>query len=269
MLAGCAAIAFLAAGAQGTYHPTTGRFLERDPKGYVDGMSLYEYVRSSPLTKVDPDGTEFHAVEAVRDDLKGKEQYTPKTKKVTKPDGKTEEVPVVKGYVDTAKKMAETVKEIPEEDFKALQKAGKVTYDGKPFQGSQQEFVDKMNREANSTWELQNSGGPEALKKKADELKAKNTQPEDSTGVAVHGRRGDKDLQINGEKATRDKTMNELGERKGAKGDVVTGTCYQEKDTKEGFEFEGGGKVESPEGEVKSITFTPARLRVVKEKEAP
>ena len=30
------------------YHPTLGRWLQRDPLGYVDGMSLYEYVRSAP-----------------------------------------------------------------------------------------------------------------------------------------------------------------------------------------------------------------------------
>ena len=32
------------------------RFLNRDPAGYVDGMSLYEYCRSSPASLVDPSG---------------------------------------------------------------------------------------------------------------------------------------------------------------------------------------------------------------------
>jgi uncharacterized protein RhaS with RHS repeats len=58
MLAGFAAIAILARGAQATYHPTTGRFLERDPDGYVDGQNQYEYVRSNPETKTDPSGTQ-------------------------------------------------------------------------------------------------------------------------------------------------------------------------------------------------------------------
>jgi uncharacterized protein RhaS with RHS repeats len=58
MLAGFAAIAILAGGAQATYHPTTGRFLERDPDGYVDGQNQYEYVRSNPETKTDPSGTQ-------------------------------------------------------------------------------------------------------------------------------------------------------------------------------------------------------------------
>ena len=33
--------------------PKLGRFLQRDPMAYVDGMSLYEYVRSGPIGHVD------------------------------------------------------------------------------------------------------------------------------------------------------------------------------------------------------------------------
>jgi RHS repeat-associated protein len=39
-----------------TYSPTLGRWLERDPAGYVDGMGLYEYVRGGPIAAVDPRG---------------------------------------------------------------------------------------------------------------------------------------------------------------------------------------------------------------------
>jgi RHS repeat-associated protein len=35
------------------YHPLLGRWLTRDPLGYVDGMSLYEYCRGNPATKLD------------------------------------------------------------------------------------------------------------------------------------------------------------------------------------------------------------------------
>jgi RHS repeat-associated protein len=49
-----------------TYSPTLGRWLERDPAGYVDGMGLYEYVRGGPIAGVDPwglvDGRKHHAV---------------------------------------------------------------------------------------------------------------------------------------------------------------------------------------------------------------
>jgi RHS repeat-associated protein len=38
------------------YHPTLGRFLQRDPAGYHDSTNLYQYVRSAPYTAVDPSG---------------------------------------------------------------------------------------------------------------------------------------------------------------------------------------------------------------------
>ncbi|MFH1418312.1 MAG: RHS repeat-associated core domain-containing protein [Planctomycetota bacterium] len=41
-----------------TYSPTLGRWLQRDPLGYVDGVNLYQYVRGNPLFSVDPFGLE-------------------------------------------------------------------------------------------------------------------------------------------------------------------------------------------------------------------
>ena len=38
------------------YDPEAGRFLQRDPLGYVDGFGLYEYVLSSPSVLTDPLG---------------------------------------------------------------------------------------------------------------------------------------------------------------------------------------------------------------------
>jgi hypothetical protein len=37
-------------------HPGLGRFMQRDPEEYVDGMALYQYVRSEPLARRDQDG---------------------------------------------------------------------------------------------------------------------------------------------------------------------------------------------------------------------
>ena len=47
-----------------TYSPTLGRWLERDPAGYVDGMGLYEYVRGGPIAAVDPRGLQAGLVDA-------------------------------------------------------------------------------------------------------------------------------------------------------------------------------------------------------------
>ncbi len=42
-------------------NPVTGRFLQRDPIGYMAGPSLYDYVRSSPVVWRDPHGLDrFH-----------------------------------------------------------------------------------------------------------------------------------------------------------------------------------------------------------------
>ncbi len=41
---------------QRTYDPLHGRFVQRDPAGYIDGMNLYEYVESLPTRYVDPLG---------------------------------------------------------------------------------------------------------------------------------------------------------------------------------------------------------------------
>jgi RHS repeat-associated protein len=40
------------------YAPKTGRFLQRDPKGYGPGPNLMEYASSSPASRVDPTGRE-------------------------------------------------------------------------------------------------------------------------------------------------------------------------------------------------------------------
>ena len=42
------------------YHPRLGRFMQRDPLRYVDGMNLYQYVKSNPLRYSDPDGRRPH-----------------------------------------------------------------------------------------------------------------------------------------------------------------------------------------------------------------
>lgn len=41
-----------------TYDPADGRFLQRDPRGFVDGTNLYTFARNNPLSLSDPMGTE-------------------------------------------------------------------------------------------------------------------------------------------------------------------------------------------------------------------
>ena len=39
------------------YDPTTGRYLEADPLGLIDGASIYGYVKKNPGRWTDPRGT--------------------------------------------------------------------------------------------------------------------------------------------------------------------------------------------------------------------
>lgn len=41
-----------------SYSPTLGRWTQADPKGYVDGLNLYEGFSSNPVARVDPMGTD-------------------------------------------------------------------------------------------------------------------------------------------------------------------------------------------------------------------
>jgi RHS repeat-associated protein len=41
------------------YHPTLGRFLQRDPLGFIDGFNQYLYTNNNPKNYIDPFGTSF------------------------------------------------------------------------------------------------------------------------------------------------------------------------------------------------------------------
>jgi hypothetical protein len=72
------ALALLAAPASAVYHPTQGRWLSRDPMGYVDGMGLYEYVSSVPPSRGDSFGlvAQYHPdVTSVTPDTWYREYY--------------------------------------------------------------------------------------------------------------------------------------------------------------------------------------------------
>ena len=45
--------------ASATYHPTAGRWAQRDPFGYVDGLNLYEDVGTNPVAHFDPYGLQI------------------------------------------------------------------------------------------------------------------------------------------------------------------------------------------------------------------
>jgi len=50
-----------------TYHPLFGRWLQRDPLGYVDGMSVYEYCGGRPVTATDAQGLDMIGPPAIKE----------------------------------------------------------------------------------------------------------------------------------------------------------------------------------------------------------
>ena len=91
VLVNLAVIALLATDASAMYHPTMGRFMQRDPGSggmmaaprvgtagpsvagsfltrdqYADGMNLYQYAGTNPVTRLDPNGLDDATAEEVR-----------------------------------------------------------------------------------------------------------------------------------------------------------------------------------------------------------
>jgi len=56
-------------------HPVLGRFTSRDPLGYVDGMSLYEYVRGNPVVLKDGSGLTQEQRAAWRQRIRAREKW--------------------------------------------------------------------------------------------------------------------------------------------------------------------------------------------------
>lgn len=60
-------LATFAPQASAIYDPATGRWITRDPAGYVDGSNLYRYGGANPVRFVDPMGLEDEPVDKYRD----------------------------------------------------------------------------------------------------------------------------------------------------------------------------------------------------------
>lgn len=49
------------------YQPSSGRWMSKDPSGFVDGANIYAYVRNHPVSAVDPSGNELFYKGTARD----------------------------------------------------------------------------------------------------------------------------------------------------------------------------------------------------------
>ncbi len=107
---------------------------------YVDGMNLYEYVRSGPVGLVDPGGLAVTAVIVVpdKDSLNVSLQETARKQRLN------------------VWELNRTLNVLGEERFNKMAKANRVKVAGEPFHGSFGEFKDLVSREIltlRRTWE--------------------------------------------------------------------------------------------------------------------
>jgi uncharacterized protein RhaS with RHS repeats len=165
------------------YDPKTGRFMQRDPIGYHDGMNLQEYMKSNPVTNRDPSGLKVLKLVVTGEGGAGDPQYEDQSSKV------------LDWYFKNVNAVLTDLGKITPEIFEAGKKGGRVTFNGKPFAGSLEEYKDLLTREKESLHIVQTAGGYEAAKKKAAELAAKADKDYDQIVIEAHGVYGEEDAQ--------------------------------------------------------------------------
>jgi RHS repeat-associated protein len=128
-------------------HPSLGRFLQRDPLGYVDGMSLYEYVTGNAVGRVDPRG--LSAADVAYTDVYGELQEKLLRMCPKDEDGK-DSVPSVAGCTCTAKGCQAQALELTKAIIDALKENRQF------FSGYAGNIANKFNRRVKTCgdWQL-------------------------------------------------------------------------------------------------------------------
>jgi len=236
VLAGLVAVAVLAADASAMYHPTLGRWLSRDPERYADGFNMYAYARAQPMDLSDPFGLRVDILE-VSSTRPGKDtpQFADKTQETFK-----------KYFADVDSMMA-MLQGMSDEEYNRIKAEGSVTFAGKAFEGTRQEYIDRLAREKTSTHRIMQSGGRGGLLKESKALIAKNTMHYDQTVISAHGERiGEKPsgkAVITGERVDLAPLLKEL---EGQGGSVegaprfLSVSCFRNGKQRENWSGEGG-----------------------------
>lgn len=163
------------------YEPSAGRWMSQDPIGAAP--NLYAYCGNNPVIFVDPSGEVLVYI-----DVSGKHKDG---------DAFVESDVIIEGvlgeskiFEDSRKKAKEVANEVAALDdaaFDTLAANGNVKFDGKPFTGRRDEYVEKVRREGQSAMYTQQNGDLDALVEKPKTAVSKNEQAHDVTALAVHG----------------------------------------------------------------------------------
>jgi hypothetical protein len=166
------------------YHPTLGRWIERD-RAYYDGPNMYEYAKDGPSDLVDPFGLKCMIVQGDPGTSLAGVQYADETKKWFEKTFKA---------VDEC---VELLKKFDEKTFGEIRDKGKVLFDGEKFNGTLAQYTDQVKREKESIYVRQVRGGPDALAWKTTEFVCLNREKYDFTVVGLHGVSGEGTVRIN------------------------------------------------------------------------
>jgi hypothetical protein len=174
------AVALLTAAAWSMYNPRLGRFMQRDPIEYADGMNRYEFARSNPVTHCDPSGLKVIWFSVKPDG---------------KPDGDgawEQDEKGLKEYNGRVQQFLDKLKQVAPQVFKEAQnrKPCGVILNGKPYteaDGNLDDFKKIVEGELHSVHVVQTAGGYKAALKKFKELAALADQAYDDLGFDTHG----------------------------------------------------------------------------------
>lgn len=149
------------------YSPDLRCWLTRDPLGEEGGLNLYEFAQNNPMAMFDPLGEAVFMVLVGRRN-NYKEQADILAKGMQRIDGAL-------AFLD----------KLPENTYECLRRAGKVSFDGKRFDGTLNEYKKKIKREKQSVMRV--TAAYDETVKAVSELSKKATEPYDWFAVGAHG----------------------------------------------------------------------------------
>jgi hypothetical protein len=245
------------------YHPSLGKWISRDPERYADGLNMYAYARAQPINFCDPSGLRVDILE-VSPAQPGKD--TPQFA-----DTSQETFKEYFAYVDS---MIAALQSITDEEFNQIKTEGSVTFAGKAFEGTRQEYIDRLVREKTSTHRTMQSGGREGLLKESKALIAKNTMDYDQTVISAHGEYIDRGtanppeptgkVVVTGERVNQASLLKEVegqGSPVGGSPRFLTVSCYRDGKRGESWHGEGGAwEVSSSKCVISFQVFTVTRV---------
>ena len=149
------------------YSPDLRCWLTRDPLGEAEGLNLYEFVQNNPMAKFDPLGEAAFMV------LVGKRNNY------------REQADILAKGMQRIDEALAFLEKLPETTYECLRKAGKVSFDGKRFEGTLKDYKKKIKREKQTVMRV--TASYDETVRAVSELSKKATEPYDWFALGVHG----------------------------------------------------------------------------------